>query len=340
MKANGSRNLTLFMTLTAFVLLAFLTNFLALDSKATKFDRKSSKMCFTIIDNRIKQEELDIARFTSPKQLQDFIAEELKKPWDQQQLLNQYWTLQLLLTKHYAIKHGYKVFVSNTATYAANLTALGQVHNWGRVHYLMDLMNRPDIGCDWFVYLDSDAYPWMKGHKVSLEEYFSVQQVAVESYNYKERHVYRQNNGKHYPWNEQKESFLIGLSGQWEPRMGWPGIFLGYEHRADYLCSGIFLIKNNDIGKRLMRDWMYGAEDFSDQEKEIHRDSGIHFTADQHALCGGVFQRYYNVSSVYTFREFQYHFEGAFRHVWGQFQKDRVPFMTAALKDLEIWPTG
>ncbi|ORY52385.1 hypothetical protein BCR33DRAFT_316781 [Rhizoclosmatium globosum] len=51
--------------------------------------------------------------------------------------------------------------------------------------------------------------------------------------------------------------------------MGWPGIFLGYEHRADYLCSGIFLIKNNDIGKRLMRDWMYGAEDFSDQERKF-----------------------------------------------------------------------
>ncbi|ORY52386.1 hypothetical protein BCR33DRAFT_779700 [Rhizoclosmatium globosum] len=114
------------------------------------------------------------------KAIQDFIAQELKKPWDQQQLLNQYWTLQLLLTKHYASSMGTKCCV-NTATYAANLTALGQVHNWGRVHYLMDIMNRPDIGCDWFVYLDSDAYPWMKGHKVSLEEYFSGQQVAVES---------------------------------------------------------------------------------------------------------------------------------------------------------------
>ncbi|KAJ3290050.1 hypothetical protein HDU79_003597 [Rhizoclosmatium sp. JEL0117] len=106
--------------------------------------------CFALIDSRIKEPQLEI--------ITNFIAQELNKP-SSEQSITQYWTLQLLLVKHYAIKHGYKVFVSTGKAYDAKRKELGQNDNWGRLHFLDDIMNNRNATseCEWFAYFDSDA---------------------------------------------------------------------------------------------------------------------------------------------------------------------------------------
>ncbi|KAJ3063735.1 hypothetical protein HDU99_004715, partial [Rhizoclosmatium hyalinum] len=284
-----------FSVLLVFALLALLNSTVFWNAKSSSNSVShrldSNKVCFTLIDSRIKEPHFEIAALNSTGQITDFIARELNKPKSEQSIY-QYWTLSVLLVKSYALKHGYKVFVSNGKEYTANRTALGQNENWGRLHLLLDLMNDPTVECDWFAYTDSDVYPWLKAHRLSLHDYFSTQRLAPESYNYKTREEHRKVMGRYDPWTLQPESFIVGMNGDFEIPSPWPVEVIGVEDKRDYLCSGIFLVKNNRIGKQLIRDWTYGASDLSPDEKETHRLAGTkQFSWDQRALNYGVFQR-------------------------------------------------
>ncbi|KAJ3058034.1 hypothetical protein HDU99_007002, partial [Rhizoclosmatium hyalinum] len=217
-----------FTALVILTLLALLGLTLIWESKASASVNRipveiKRTTCFALIDSRIKEPQLEIVNFNATHQITDFIAQELDKP-SSEQSITQYWTLQLLLVKHYAIKHGYKVFVSTGKAYDAKRKELGQNDNWGRLHFLDDIMNNRNATseCEWFAYFDSDAYPWLKAHTTSLEDYFSTQRLAVESYNYKERELQFNRTGKYDPWHLQNESFIIGLN--WEPKRPatWP----------------------------------------------------------------------------------------------------------------------
>ncbi|KAJ3289224.1 hypothetical protein HDU79_004237 [Rhizoclosmatium sp. JEL0117] len=296
-----------------------------------------NSVCFASVDSRYSLSDFGIAEFSDLRQITNYITRELEKPLANQ-TLNQYWTLSLLINKHYALKHGYKIFASTGEEYVQKRAAVGQRITWDRVYQLTDLMsNHPATNCTWFAYLDSDVYLWMKRHTQSLDDYFSTTRVAPESYNYKERELQRNETGKYEPWHMQNESFIVGRNGQDSPRLGYPGVFMG--RSDDYICAGLFFVKNNDIGKRLIKDWMFGAPDFTDEERQIHKKAGQElFSYEQLVLNNGIFQRYFNASSVYSFKEFHYKFEGGFRHVWSDSNGDRVPMMAAALKELELWP--
>ncbi|ORY48281.1 hypothetical protein BCR33DRAFT_714668 [Rhizoclosmatium globosum] len=333
-KPFGTRILLPIVTI-AFLALLSTTSLWEPNPSRISEETESTTVCFALIDTRIKEHHLEISRFFTPLQLTDYIQQELAKPEDEQSI-NDYETLSILITTHYAMKHGYKVFASNGEKYLPHRVSLRQNEYWGRVHFLQDLISSPETRCKWFAYADSDVFPWMNAHTVSLTDYFSTQNVALESYNYNERKQQLDKHKGYYPWHLQRESFIIGLNGQFEPRLGWPGTFLG--NGSYYICSGLFFVRNDDIGRRLIRDWMYGAADFSHEERELHHLAGHTFAWDQRALNFGVFQRYVNVSSVYTFKQFHYKDGDAFRHVWSEFDAERVPMMQLALRELGLWP--
>ncbi|KAJ3290868.1 hypothetical protein HDU79_002884 [Rhizoclosmatium sp. JEL0117] len=297
--------------------------------------KPQNTVCYILIDSRLKPYHHEIAQFTAVEELTEYISEDLRKPVVNQ-TVTEYWTLSTLLVKHYALQHGYKVITSNGEAYAANMTKLGQNDYWGRVHLLWDLMNNASTPCDWFAYGDSDVFPYMKLHTKSLEEFFSTKRVAPESHNYKQRELQRNTTGKYTPWHLQEESFIIGMNGEFETK-NFPDrkYFTRY---IDYICSGVFFVKNNDVGKRLIEDWMFGAKDLDEDEKDIHEKAGTQLSKDQWAFNNGVLQRYYNVTSIYVFNEFNSRNMGAIRHVWSIFGGERIPLMSSLLKELDVWP--
>ncbi|KAJ3082648.1 hypothetical protein HDU99_002038 [Rhizoclosmatium hyalinum] len=129
----------------------------------------------------------------------------------------------------------------------------------------------------------------MKLHTKSLEEFFSTKRVAPESHNYKQRELQRNTTGKSTPWHLQEELFIIGMNGEFETK-NFPDrkYFTRY---IDYICSGVFFVKNNDVGKRLIEDWMFGAKDLDEDEMDIYEKAGTQLSKDQWAFNNGVLQR-------------------------------------------------
>ena len=243
--------------------------------------------------------------------------------------------LAALLNKAYALKHGYQMHITNASQYESYLKTSDRERDWLKPKYIMSLR---DQGCEWFAYLDSDAFFWMDQQKTSLEDWFAVMSPEDVSVNYEKHQQIRRENGGRYEWRDHDEYFIVGRNGvATTPTMLYPGTFLDTD--TDYVCAGVFMVKNNDQGMKMMRDWLVGPRDPSlnqDEVDQAYEKYRREWSRDQRMLNRFIVPLHRKGVSVYSYLDLDHRNGNGIRHYWGDFNDIRVPSMIQALQDLSL----
>ncbi|KAI3658950.1 hypothetical protein MP638_006326 [Amoeboaphelidium occidentale] len=289
----------------------------------------NTQVCIVAIDSRHDQLSQSILRQKS--------IEDLKKFTSTNEDRMSYMHFSIVLNHAYALKHGYRMIMSNTSEYNNVLNETGLPAVWLKPKYLLDLHEQKEEygDCEWFAMLDSDAFFWMQEHEMSLDQFFSTAAVHETSVNYQERETERLRRGGYFPWSEQSEYFMAGMNGviaAGDYEKGFPSKFGDFGN--DFLCAGVFFVKNNDQGAQLLKDWWLGPEQRDEWTKVRWDWSHKYFSYEQMALNSVVSPKHINGTSVFSFYDFNYKDSNAIRHVWSHWNTERIPRMKHSLKTL------
>jgi hypothetical protein len=242
-----------------------------------------------------------------------------------------YWQRTALMNSAYALKFGHKVILSNLSSYR-DVFAEPRNSVWLKPSFMLDLQNtRQD--CDWFASIDSDAWFWMSNHTVSLLQWFSTASLHEASSGYYEFEAEKRNRRGFYEWGEQKAFLLVGLNGMFSsPVEGWPNLYGDKEN--DFICAGVYFLKNCAESKRLLHDWVSGPVDISDEETAIMQEYAFKFPLEQRILNAILYPRYKDGVHIYSYRDFGAKRGPLIRHVWHPLDEDRGLLLNEDLLEL------
>lgn len=284
------------------------------------------KVCITMMDNRYSANDFELLKLKTINETVEFIRNNFKNL--------KFHQLSLAINYLYAIKHGYKVLLSDTTEYAAFLRETGRHYAWLKPNFVLDTMKRHNDDCEWIAFLDSDAYFWMDRHETSLETWFSTSTPHEVSKNYFTMQQRLRSLNGYYSWHMQSEYFIIGLNGMFHSNQeGFPSKFLEKDH--DYVCTGAFFVRNSLMGRQMMQEWISGGNGTTDETlRRIYKDYAGRHSWEQRPLNYYILPKHVNGTSVYSFMDFNYRHSNSIRHVWGQFNNERIPRMQKAIDDL------
>lgn len=124
---------------------------------------------------------------------------------------------------------------------------------------------------------------------------------------------------------------LIGLNGVFsEPEEGYPNVYGG--SKDDFLCAGVYFIRNSPTSKRFLRDWVYGPAGTSEEERAAIAYHAHHFPFEQRILNLVLYPRYKDFIHIHSYRDFASKDGLMIRHVWSQFGKARPSIIDTDLK--------
>ena len=291
------------------------------------FGREKTRVCIAMIDNRFQEQDLKIAAINT--------IDDLKETARRLSNTTKYSTLSLILNKAYALKYGYQLFLSDTSEYQVFADKTGRVPAWLKPNFILDLQSR-HLECEWFAYIDSDAFFYMSAQQMDFDEFFDTIDVPDVNPQFMERIQAKRQKGGVFRWRNQKEFLIIGRNGvDTNPPTGFPGRFL--DPGTDYVCTGVFLVKNTNDGRKMMQDWISGPSDMkpSDYEGTYNYFAQRH-PWEQRPFNQFIYPKYRQGSIAFSYLDFG-HFNGSgIRHIWGVYSSYRIPIMQNAIHELLV----
>jgi galactosyl transferase GMA12/MNN10 family len=287
-----------------------------------------TKVCLVQIDDRYGKDDMRIPVLGSISDLKNYYLS-LKN----ESKTIRYCQLSLFLNKAYALRYGYKLIISNLSAYNTTMVITGRHPSWMKVHFIYDLQNKLSPSeCEWFSYLDSDAYFWMDRHSLSLDDFIASSSVHEVSLDYDERESKRQSLRGYLHWQKQSQVFIIGQNGQYD------NVDLGVvnkrlDSKGDFVCAGTWLVKNSDKGREIMKQWKDGIDNSTKTSQLLKQYANLH-PWEQRGFTQLVYAKYQNDISVFPFRDFNKRDGRAIRHIWSQFGQERIPRMIEALHEI------
>jgi hypothetical protein len=234
------------------------------------------------------------------------------------------------------LSHGYPLLVSSTLEYQKYMNDTGRHAAWVKVNFMLDMaMRHPE--CEWLMWLDSDAFFWMYGHTMSLQDWLAMLPVHEVSPDFFTRERHRLQSSGYLPLAQQSAAMMLALNGVMELRgqeRGYPSIFL--DTRNDYLCSGVFIVRNNVKGREILADWIDPPSPTDDDTMSFYTSYANRHPYEQRALNGVVAPRHHPHMSVFAFRDFHFRYGSGVRHVWRQHADERMDILAEALWDVGL----
>lgn len=288
--------------------------------------KQDMKVCICLADDRYTDNDMQLNNIRSLPQLRDYIRSFSKNSSELD-----YWQKTALMNGAYAIKVGYDIILSDLSPYRDTFPEPRQ-SVWLKPSLMLDLQyKRPD--CDWFALIDSDAYFWMSNQTISLSEWFSTASLHEASpgyYNFEEE---KRNRRGFYAWSEQNAFFLVGLNGMFSnPPEGFPNVYEDEDN--DFICAGVYFIKNDMRSKQFLHDWVFGPIDSSIAERSIIEEYAFKFSLEQRVLNMVLYPRYKDGFHIYSYRDFGSKDSPMIRHIWSAFNQDRSGLMDKDLTAL------
>jgi hypothetical protein len=288
--------------------------------------RPETKVCICLADDRYTDVDMQLNEIKSIQELHRYARRLSNNSSD----LN-YWQKTALMNSAYALRSGHRVILSDLSRYRDTFAEPRQ-SVWLKPPFMLDLQyERPD--CDWFALIDSDAYFWMSNHTSSLSQWFSTASLHEASRGYYDFEREKRNRGGFYDWGEQKAFFLVGLNGMFsDPTEGFPNV---YESKDDdFICAGVYFIKNGMRSKQFLHDWVSGPVDSSDEERAIMEEYAFKFSLEQRILNMVLYPRYKEGIHIYSYRDFGSKDSPMIRHIWSAFRQDRSHLMDEDLANV------
>lgn len=288
--------------------------------------RQEMKVCICLADDRYTDTDMQINSIHSIQELRQY-ARNLSNNSSELS----YWRKTALINSAYAMKSGYDIILSDLSPYRKVFTE-PRPSVWLKPSFMLDLQyKRPD--CDWFALIDSDAYFWMSNQTLSLSQWFSTSSLHEASPVYYEFEAEKRDRQGFYNWDEQKAFFLVGLNGMFSsPAEGFPNV---YEDRDnDFICAGVYFIKNGVRSKQFLHDWVSGPVDSSDEEMAIMQEYALKFSLEQRVLNMVLYPRYKDGIHIYSYRDFGSKNSPMIRHIWSAFHRERSRLMDKDLATL------
>lgn len=288
----------------------------------------AAKVCICLADDRFSAADLGLASLTSNEEIQEYARDRFPDL--------EYWQMTAMINKVYALRFGYDVIMSDLSAYKhffKDDDARPSV--WLKPLFMLDMQyRRPD--CTWFASIDSDAYFWMSTQSISLRDWFSTASLHEASSKYQEFERMKRHKGGFFPWEEQHSSFLmIGLNGIFSsPVEGFPSSY--GDIQGDFLCAGVYFIKNTHKSKQFLHDWVFGPFDSSAEEKAAMAEYSHKFSLEQRILNLILYPRFKEQMSIYSFKDFGSKDGQMVRHIWSQFHQERNPILHRDLNRLDI----
>jgi len=288
--------------------------------------RQEMKICICLADDRYTDTDMQLNNIKSLQELHQY-ARGLSENWSNLK----FWQKSALMNSAYAIKSGYDVIMSDLSPYR-DVFAEPRPSVWLKPSFMLDLQyRRPD--CDWFALIDSDAYFWMSNHTVSLSQWFSTASLHEASPGYYEFEAEKRNRRGFYDWDEQKAFLLVGLNGMFSsPAEGFPNVYEDKDN--DFICAGVYFIKNGARSKQFLHDWVSGPVDSSDEETAIMQEYAFKFSLEQRVLNMVMYPRYKDGFHIYSYRDFGSKNSPMIRHIWSAFHEERSCLMDKDLSAL------
>lgn len=285
------------------------------------FTRKSQEMkvCICLADDRYTDTDMQLNDIESLKELHRY-ARGLSKNSSELS----YWRKTALMNTAYALKSGFDIILSDLSPYR-DVFAEARPSVWLKPSFMLDLQyKRPD--CDWFALMDSDAYFWMSNHTVSLSQWFSTASLHEAAPGYYEFEADKRNRRGFYDWDEQEAFLLVGLNGMFSnPAEGFPNVYEDKDN--DFICAGVYFIKNGARSKQFLHDWVSGPVDSSDEERAIMQEYAFKFSLEQRVLNMVLYPRYKDGIHIYSYRDFGSRNSPMIRHIWSAFHRERGRLM-------------
>jgi hypothetical protein len=288
--------------------------------------KPKGKVCICLADDRYSLKDIQMAALNSTEELHVFARTHLGAVSDLD-----YWQKTALINTAYALQFGYGVIMSNLSRYR-DVYKERRPNVWLKPSFMLDVqLTRPD--CDWFASIDSDAYLWMSRHTVDLWSWFSTGSLHEASPGYYEFEAEKRHRRGFYDWDEQRAFFLVGLNGVFSnPAEGFPNVY--EDNYNDFICAGVYFIKNDVRSAHFLRDWVLGPVDSSAKERAIMQEYAWKFSLEQRVLNFVLYPRYKDGMHIYSYRDFGSKTGPLIRHIWSQYHQERHALMEKDLIDL------
>jgi hypothetical protein len=213
-----------------------------------------SQVCISLVHDELTPQLMKIMALKSWEELRQY-----RKQRGNEIQTNE---LSLLINRAYGLKFGYPVYVSDLKEYEG--VHLQRHRSWKRLLWVANLL-ATHKECEWVAALDSFSYLWMDQHETKFHDWFSSTAINEATSTYDTFHHEKRLRFGYYDWKEQPYWFIIAASGVNQvPPYGdfqMPG-----DTNQDYVDDSIFLVRNNDKGRRFMEDWYYEPSDHPNGE--------------------------------------------------------------------------
>ncbi len=247
-----------------------------------------------------------------------------------------YWRKTALINKAYALRFNYDLIVSDLSTYQSVFKDTRK-SVWLKPPFMLDMQDKRS-DCQWFAMMDSDSYFWMANHTVALLDWFATKSLHEATPLYHHFEEEKRIRHGYYDWKDFEAFLLIGLNGVFsEPSEGFPSVYGG--NKSDFMCAGVYFIRNSDISKQFLRDWIYGPVDSTGKERAILARYARRFSLEQRVLNAVLYPRYKNQIHIHSYRDFGSINGTRIRHVWGQFRDMRASLIDSDLRSIRVWQT-
>lgn len=238
-----------------------------------------------MFDNRYDDSALEIASASNIMELTSLYHAHKNMDWR---------TAILYANKRYSLLHEVPLYISNNVS----LVPPGRHTAWAKVAFIHSLQ-QANLTCEWFFWLDSDAYLWMSKQTISLHAFKAHGSIHEFTEGYVHAEASRMSNKD--PWAGYE--FVIGLNGFEMPgrEYGFPRAF---GQGAEFICSGTFMVRNSPMGFQIMSDWL------------SHQGYETQFPWEQGVLGTAVFPRFKQLMILYSYLIFGWESSTAIRHIW------------------------
>lgn len=268
-----------------------------------------SGFCILHGDNRYTTQDIRLSHAKSLGELARSVNEIGNLTFHQQ---------NIVLNTAYALKYGYHIHLTDYQ-HDIDTSAYADRHpSWYKLFYPLHVMEK-DPWCQWLAFLDSDAFFWMDGHTLSLEDYFATTVVDVLSSNYKEFEKQLQLRNGSFPLADQSVFFMIGLNGDPEGGDRWhAGFWNADESSGAFVCAGLWFVKNSHQGSHLLHHWSSGTN--------VERSEFLRYRSDfpweQAILHKSTLQKFRHGINIYPYKYFGAQDGTKIIHHWGSMSPD------------------
>jgi hypothetical protein len=237
----------------------------------------------------------------------------------------------MLINKLYALRHGYQLYLSDMSEFKEFQIQYPNRHPvWLKPNFVLSVMTK-DPSCEWISFMDTDAHFWMDRHQTSLDLFFSTASLMEGSHPYEEIEYQKRKRNGYFPWKEQDLYFIIGMNGMYENGhgVGWP--FPIHSTHLDVGCAGVFFVKNNDQGRLMMHQWIYGPENASQEIRDQYEHFAQEWAREQSVLNRIIMPMHSKYIGYYSYRDFVDPDGSAIRHIWTVWKGGRDLFSSKVL---------